>query len=75
MNSSFMIPIPYNYTSTVDTFLKRDLRGGELGESICWDGVGVEGGGGWGREQTPKEGCVGGEGREGRDEGKIPDFV
>ena len=46
MNSSFMIPIPYNYTSTVDTFLKRDLRGGELGESICWDGVGVEGGGG-----------------------------
>lgn len=77
MNSSFMIPVPYNYTSTVDTFLKRDLRGREfgigefgilIGESICWDGEGLEEG--KGRGETPKENCVGADGRG----EKIPDF-
>jgi hypothetical protein len=77
MNSSFMIPVPYNYTSTVDTFLKRDLRGREfgigefgivIGQSVCWDGEGLEEG--KGRGETPKENCVGADGRG----EKIPDF-
>jgi hypothetical protein len=80
MNSSFMIPVPYNYTSTVDTFMKRDVRGGEfgigefgigIGGSVCWDGEGLDEGKGRGRGETPKDNCLG---AGGRDE-KIPDFV